>query len=71
VASERIHTVYFRVRKPIYGDAHVKLGDLHRRKVRAAVPAEMVTMKVAPRLLRDFHGDALRVHAVPVEQEQA
>ncbi len=71
VASERIHTVYFRVRKPIYGDTYVKLGDLHRRKVRAAVPAEMITMKVAPRLLRDFHGDALHVHAAPVEQEQA
>lgn len=71
VASDRIHTVSFRVREPIYGDAYVKLADLHRRKVRAAVPGEMITMKVAPRLLRDFHGDALHVHAVPAEREEA
>jgi hypothetical protein len=71
VASDRIHTVSFRVREPIYGDTYVKLGNLHRRKVRAAVPAEMITMKVAPRLLRDFHGDALHVHAVPAEREDA
>ena len=71
LASERVHTAYVRVRKPIYGDTYVKLGDLHRRKVRAVEPAEMITMKVAPRLLQDFHGDALHVHAVPVEQEHA
>lgn len=69
VASERIHTVSFRVREPIYGDTYVELGDLHRRKIRAAVPAEMITMKVAPRLLGDFHGDALHVHAVPADRE--
>lgn len=71
VASERVHTIYVRVRKPIYGDTYVKLGGLYRRKVRVVVPAEMITMKVAPRLLKDFHGDAFSLHAVPVEQEQA
>jgi hypothetical protein len=38
--------------------------------VRAVVPAEMVTLKVAPRLLADFHGDALRVDAVPAEEDE-
>jgi NADPH-dependent 2,4-dienoyl-CoA reductase/sulfur reductase-like enzyme len=70
LASERTHTVSFRVRRPIYGPTRLRLGDVHQRKIRAAVPAEMITMKVAPRLLEDFHGDALTIDAFPIEEAQ-
>jgi hypothetical protein len=30
----------------------------------------MVTVKVAPRLLEGFHGDALRVDAIPADEEE-
>lgn len=68
VASERDHTAYIRVRAPIYGDTLIKLGDVYQRKVRAVVPSEMVTLKVRSRVLEDFHGDALTIHAVPADE---
>jgi NADPH-dependent 2,4-dienoyl-CoA reductase/sulfur reductase-like enzyme len=69
ISSDSEHTISFRVEQPIPGPTILRLGDLHRRKVRAVVPAEMVTMKVAPRLLEGFHGRALRIDAVPADRE--
>jgi NADPH-dependent 2,4-dienoyl-CoA reductase/sulfur reductase-like enzyme len=65
ISSDRTHTISFRVRRPIHESTVLRLSDVHRRKVRAVVPAEMVTLKVAPRLLEGFHGDVLRVDAIP------
>jgi thioredoxin reductase len=65
ISSDRPHTLSFRVRRPIHEPTLLRLSDVHRRKVRAVVPAEMVTLKVAPRLLEGFHGDVLRVDAIP------
>jgi thioredoxin reductase len=70
ISSQTAHTISFRVKQPLQEDTVLRLGDVHRRKVRAVVPAEMVTMKVTPRLLEDFHGDALRIDAIPVEREE-
>ena len=69
ISTDRVHTLYLRVRQPILEDAVIRLGDLHERKVRALVPAEMASIRAAPRLLEDFHGDALRIDAVPAAQE--
>ncbi len=69
VSSERTHTVSFRVRRPVLEQTELRLGDLHRRRIKAVTPAEMVTMQVNPRLLEDFHGDVLRIDAVPVAAE--
>jgi NADPH-dependent 2,4-dienoyl-CoA reductase/sulfur reductase-like enzyme len=67
ISSDRQHTISFRVRRPIHGPTILRIGEVHQRKVRAAVPAEMITLKLAPRLLEGFHGDALRVDALPAE----
>jgi thioredoxin reductase len=66
ISSGHTHTISFRVRRPIHEATMLRLGEVHRRKVKAVVPAEMVTLKVAPRLLEGFHGDVLRIDAVPV-----
>jgi NADPH-dependent 2,4-dienoyl-CoA reductase/sulfur reductase-like enzyme len=68
IASDGTHTLSFRVRQPIHGPTVLRLGTIHRRKVRAVVPAEMVTMTVAPRLLEGFRGDVLRVDAISAEE---
>jgi NADPH-dependent 2,4-dienoyl-CoA reductase/sulfur reductase-like enzyme len=68
LGSDREHTLSFRVRRPIRGPTILRIGDVHRRKVRAVVPAEMVTVKVTPRLLERARGRALRVDAVPAEE---
>jgi thioredoxin reductase len=71
LATDRDHTVYVRVRKPIYDKTTIKLGSLYRRKVNAVVPSEMVTLKLRSRMVADFHGDALTVHAVPTAVDDA
>jgi NADPH-dependent 2,4-dienoyl-CoA reductase/sulfur reductase-like enzyme len=70
ISSDREHTLSFRVQRPIHGPTVLRIGDAHRRKVRAVVPAEMVTVKVAPRLLEGLGGCALRVDAVPADEEE-
>jgi hypothetical protein len=69
ISSDREHTVSFRVQQPIHGTTILRVGAVHRRKVRAVVPAEMVTLKLSPRLLADFHGSALRIDAVAASVE--
>ncbi len=65
LASNRTQTVSFRVEQPIHGDTILRVGDIHRRKVRAVVPAEMITIKLGPRLLEGCAGDTLRIEALP------
>lgn len=64
ISTDREHTLYLRVRKPL-DKCSMRLGDVFERKLRYVVPAETVTVKVTPRFLEDFHGDALRVDVVP------
>jgi len=69
IASDREHTVYLRVRKPM-GNCRLQLGDsvtgpLYDKKIRYVFPAEMVNLKLKPRFLQDFHGDTLKVEVVP------
>ncbi len=71
LSTSRTQTVSFRVKAPIHGDTILRIGDIHRRKVRAVVPAEMVTLKVGPKLLDGCAGDTLRVDAIPADQEEA
>ncbi len=71
LSTEHAQTLSFRVKQPIYGDTILRLGDAHRRKVRAVVPPEMVTIKVGPKMLEGFAGDTLRVDAFPTEEEDA
>ena len=68
ISTDRVHTLYLRVKEPMLEDSLIRLGDVHERKVRALVPAEMASIKAAPRLLEDFHGDALRIDAVPAQE---
>lgn len=67
ISSDHTQTVSFRVRQPVYGDTLLRIGEVHRRKLKAAVPAEMITVKVGPHLLEGFTGDVLRIDAVPHE----
>jgi thioredoxin reductase len=65
LSSDRDHTISFRVQAPIAGPTVLRVGDVHRRKVRAVVPAEMVTLRLSPRLLDGVAGGSLRIDAVP------
>ncbi len=65
LSTDLTQTVSFRVKEPIYGDTILRVGEAHRRKVRAVVPAEMVTIKLGPKVLESFAGETLRVDAIP------
>jgi len=60
ISTEREHTVSLRVRRPME-KCQIRLGDVYKKKLRYVFPAEMVTLKVRPRFLADFNGDALRI----------
>ena len=65
IATEREQTVYLRVRKPLE-KCTIRLGTtdgehVYAKKLRYVFPAEMVNLKLRPRVLADFHGDALKV----------
>lgn len=68
IATDREHTVYLRVRQPLEQcSLHLAspLGKpVYERKLRYVFPAEMVNLKLRPRVLADFHGDALVVDVV-------
>lgn len=68
IATDREHTVYLRVRQPLE-QCSLRLGSLlgrpvYEKKLRYVVPAEMVSLKLRPRILADFHGEALAVDVV-------
>ena len=65
VSTDRDHVVYLRVRRPM---EHCTLrlstpdgATVHERRLRYAVPAEMVNLRLRPALLQHFHGDSLLV----------
>ena len=64
ISSDREHTVYLRVRRPLEKSS-LRLGEVYERKLRYVFPAEMITLKVRPTVLQKFHGDSLPVHVVP------
>lgn len=68
IATDREHTVYLRVRRPLE-QCTLRLGSLlgnvvYEKKLRYVFPAEMINLKLRPRVLADFHGDALAVDVV-------
>lgn len=68
ISTDRAHVVYMRVRRALE-NCSIRLGTLggeyvHEKKLRYVVPAEMVNLKVHPRFLENFHGDALKVDIV-------
>ncbi|MCE7984702.1 MAG: FAD-binding protein [Caldilinea sp. CFX5] len=68
IATDREHTVYLRVRRPLE-QCSLRLGSLlgnvvYEKKLRYVFPAEMINLKLRPRVLADFHGDALAVDVV-------
>ncbi|MEM7736765.1 MAG: FAD-dependent oxidoreductase [Deinococcota bacterium] len=68
ISTDREHTVYMRVKKPLE-KSWLKLGEVYQKPLRYVVPAEMVSLKVRPRFLEDFHGDALKVDILPREEQ--
>ena len=66
IASERPHTLYMRVRRPLE-KCLIRFGDVLEKKLTYVFPAEMVSLKVRPGLLEKFHGDALKVDILPRE----
>ncbi|MCB1006113.1 MAG: hypothetical protein KDB35_18170, partial [Acidimicrobiales bacterium] len=67
ISTDREHTVYLRVRRPLER-SWLRLGDAYEKRLRYVVPAEMVTVKVRPRFLEGFSSEALRVDVVPREE---
>jgi NADPH-dependent 2,4-dienoyl-CoA reductase/sulfur reductase-like enzyme len=70
ISTDRDHTLYMRVRAPL-SPCTLRLGDVYERPLRYVVPGEMVTLKVRPKFLQGFHGDALRIDVVPREEAVA
>jgi NADPH-dependent 2,4-dienoyl-CoA reductase/sulfur reductase-like enzyme len=71
IATERDQVVYLRVRKALNG-CRIRLGGpggehVYEKKLRYVAPAEMVNLKLRPRFLQDFHGDALRIDIIADE----
>ncbi|WP_017305933.1 NAD(P)/FAD-dependent oxidoreductase [Spirulina subsalsa] len=66
ISSDREHTVYLRVRKPLEKSV-LRLGEVYEKPLRYVFPAEMVNLKVRPRFLHQFHGEALKIDVLPVE----
>lgn len=64
ISSDREHTVYVRVRHPLE-KSWLRLGDVYEKRLRYVVPAEMVSLKVRPRFLENFHGDSLTIDISP------
>ena len=68
VSTDREHIVYLRVRKRMeHCTLRLSTSDgrvVHERRLRYAVPAEMVNLRLRPALLQDFHGDSLLVEVV-------
>ncbi len=69
ISTDREHTVYMRVRRPLE-KSRVRLGDVYEKKLPYVFPAEMLTLKVRPRFLQKFHGDALKVDVLPREPKK-
>jgi NADPH-dependent 2,4-dienoyl-CoA reductase/sulfur reductase-like enzyme len=68
ISTDRTHTVYLRVRKPL-DKCTIRLlssagAPIYEKKLRYVFPAEMVNLQMHPRFLEQFHGDALRVDVV-------
>lgn len=68
IATDREHTIYLRVRQPLE-QCSLRLGSLlgrpvYEKKLRYVFPAEMVSLKLRPRILADFHGEALAVDVI-------
>ncbi len=70
ITTEREHTVYLRVTKSL-APCTLRFGEVYERPLRYVVPGEMVTVKVRPRFLQDFHGGNLRVDVLPREEASA
>lgn len=65
ISTEREHVVYLRARKPL-NPCRLRLGGLNgqavfERQLRYVAPAEMINLKLRPRYVQHFHGDALQV----------
>ncbi len=64
ISSDREHVIYLRVKRS-FEKCLIRLGTVMERKLRYAVPAETVTLKVRPQVLHAFHGDALKIDVLP------
>lgn len=64
ISTEREHTVFMRVRRPMERGAVLRLGDVYEKKLRYVFPGEMVNLRVKPEFLEGFHGDALLVEVL-------
>jgi NADPH-dependent 2,4-dienoyl-CoA reductase/sulfur reductase-like enzyme len=69
ISTDREHTVYLRVRRPLE-KSWLRLGEVYEKRLRYVVPAEMVSLKVRPRFLEDFHDEALRVDVLPRDEDR-
>jgi hypothetical protein len=68
VSTEREHAVYLRVRRR-FDKCTLRLSTpdgrtVHERRLRYAVPAEMVNLRLRPALLQGFHGESLLVEVI-------
>ena len=67
ISTDLEHTVYLRVRIPLE-KSWLRLGEVYEKRLRYVVPAEMVSVKVRPKFLADFHDEALRIDVVPRDE---
>ncbi len=68
LSTDREHVVYLRVRRR-FDKCTLRLSTpdgrtVHERKLRYAVPAETVNLRLRPALLQGFHGESLLVEVI-------
>jgi len=68
ISTDREHTLYLRV-KQAQEKSIIRFGAVYQKKLRYVAPAETITIKLMPRFLEHFHGDALRIDVLPREDE--
>lgn len=64
ISTDREHIVYLRVKRPLE-ESKIRLGEVYQKNLRYVFPAEMINLRIRPRFLEKFHGDALRVDVLP------
>ena len=60
LSTDREHVIYMRVREPME-KCTIRFGKVYAKKLPYVFPAEMVTIKMQPKFLENFHDDTLRV----------
>ncbi len=67
ICPGREHTVFMRCTQHMK-PCVLRVGDLYEKKLRCAIPAEMISIKLTPDMLDKFNGNQLSIDIVPANE---